>query len=90
MLMGEAKVVNRGVDTLVVNVYHTARAGNPTKQELDSSLPMQLEEWKRSAREAGEPITTTYEFNGLSLKSVARQFGRTGESLRRLVKRRQA
>ena len=65
--MGEIRIVNHGLDTLVVNVYHTDRSGNKTKQELNSTLRMQLEEWKRSAQEVGEPVTTSYRFQGLTL-----------------------
>ncbi len=65
--MGEVRVVNHGLDTLVVNVYHTDRSGNKTKQELGSALRGQLEDWKRSAQEVGESVTTSYRFNGLTL-----------------------
>ena len=56
--MGEVRIINHGLDTLVVNVYHTDRSGNKTKQELGSALRVQLEEWKRSAQEVGEAVTT--------------------------------
>src|SRR2546421_12331431 len=65
--MADVKVVNHGVDTLVVNVYHTDRSGNKTKQELGSALRGQLEDWKRSAQEVGEAVTTAYVFHGLTL-----------------------
>src|SRR2546429_9621381 len=65
--MDEIRVVNHGIDTLVVNVYHTDRAGNKTKQELGSTLGVQLEDWKRSAQEVGEAGTTAYRFQGLVL-----------------------
>src|SRR5438067_13425842 len=65
--MDEVQVVNHGLDTLVVNVYHTDWSGNKTKQELGSALRAQLEEWKRSAQEGGEPVTTSYRFQGLTL-----------------------
>src|SRR2546421_439407 len=65
--MDEVRVVNHGLDTLVVNVYHTDRAGNKTKQELSSVLRGQLEAWKRSAQEVGEAVTTAYVFQGLTL-----------------------
>src|SRR2546430_15286248 len=65
--MDNVRVVNHGLDTLVVNVYHTDRSGNKTKQELSSALRVQLEDWKRSAQEVGESVTTSYVFNGLIL-----------------------
>ena len=64
--MDEVQVVNHGLDTLVVNVYHTGGSGHKTKQELGSALRGQLEEWKRSAQEVGESVTTAYRFNGLT------------------------
>ncbi len=65
--MDNVRVVNHGIDTLVVNVYHTDRSGNKTKQELSSALRVQLEDWKRSAQEVGESVTTAYRFHGLTL-----------------------
>src|SRR5438874_10162065 len=65
--MSDVRVVNHGIDTLVVNVYHTDRSGNKTKQELSSALRGQLEDWKRSAQEVGEAVTTSYRFQGLTL-----------------------
>ncbi len=65
--MVDVRVVNHGIDTLVVNVYHTDRFGNKTKQELSSTLRVRLEDWKRSAQEVGEAVTTVYQFNGLTL-----------------------
>src|SRR6266550_397245 len=65
--MDEVRVVNHGIDTLVVNVYHTDRSGNKTKQELSSALRGQVEDWKRSAQEVGEAVTTSYRFQGLTL-----------------------
>ena len=67
LFMSEVRVVNHGLDTLVVNVYHTGGSGNKTKQELGSALRVQLEEWKRSAQEVGESVTTAYQLNGLTL-----------------------
>ncbi len=65
--MGDARVVNHGVDTLVVNVYYTNDAGKPFKRELDHALRTQLEEWKRAAQEVGEQVITSLSFNGLTL-----------------------
>ncbi len=64
--MGREKAVNHGIDTLMVNVYHTDCSGKKVKRELDSVLRAQLEDWKRSAQEVGEAVTTSYVFNGLT------------------------
>jgi hypothetical protein len=65
--MGEAKVVNAGVDTLVLNVFYTDERGRPCKRELDTSLRLQLDEWKRAAQEGHEECPTTLAFNGAVL-----------------------
>src|SRR5258708_24277714 len=67
VLMGNAKLVNHGVDTLVVNAYCVDMAGNPRKGELHDSLARQLEEWKKGAQEVGEPVVTTWLFQGVHL-----------------------
>ncbi len=65
--MSNAKIVNHGVDTLVVNAYCVDMAGNPRKGELHDSLARQLEEWKKGAQEVGEPVVTTWLFQGVHL-----------------------
>src|SRR5258708_38750037 len=67
VLMGNAKIVNQGVDTLVVNAYCVDRAGNPRQGELNDVLLDQLEEWKKGAQYAGEPVLTTWVFQGVHL-----------------------
>ena len=49
--MGTAKIVNVGVDTLVLNAFYLDERGRPFKCELDPSLRIQLDEWKRAAQE---------------------------------------
>ncbi|TMC15500.1 MAG: hypothetical protein E6J34_22125, partial [Chloroflexi bacterium] len=64
--MAALKVVNRGVDTLVVNVYHTDETGlSRQKRELEETLHAQLEEYKRAAQAVGEAVATSFVFNGL-------------------------
>ena len=65
--MDKVRVVSHGIDTLVVNVYHTDRTGKKVRQELESTLRVQLEEWKRCAQEVGESVVTSSTFNGLTL-----------------------
>jgi hypothetical protein len=61
--MGETKVVNVGVDTLVLNVFYTDERGRPYKRDLDLSLRVQLDEWKRAAQELHDEYPTTLVFN---------------------------
>ena len=56
-------VVNRGIDTLVVNAFYTDN-GKPIKQEIASSLAEQLGEWKQAAQAVSEPVVTDWIFNG--------------------------
>jgi hypothetical protein len=65
--MGKAKVVNGGVDTLVLNVFYTDERGRPCKRELDTSLRLHLDEWKRTAQELHDECSTTLMFNGAVL-----------------------
>lgn len=65
--MGHVHIVNHGVDTLVLNVYYVDLAGYPRKGELQETLAEQLEEWKRGAQYAGEPVVTSWVFQGAHL-----------------------
>jgi hypothetical protein len=65
--MGQAKVVNAGVDTLVLNAFYTNERGRPFRCELDPSLRRQLDEWKRAAQEAHEEYPTPLVFQEASL-----------------------
>jgi hypothetical protein len=65
--MGQAKIVNVGVDTLVLNAFYLDERGRPVKRELDPSSRSQLDEWKRAAQEVHEESPTTLVFNGAVL-----------------------
>ena len=52
--MSKIRMVNRGVDTLVLNGYYTDERGKVVKRELDELLALQLEEWKRAAQGIGD------------------------------------
>jgi hypothetical protein len=65
--MEQATIVNRGVDTLIVNAYHVDTVGRSRKGELQDGLVRQLEDWKKAAQEAGEPVATSWRFQGVSL-----------------------
>ena len=66
--MRKAKVVNAGVDTLVLNAFYTDERGRPCKRELDPSLWQQLDAWKRAAQETHEECPTTLLFEDALLQ----------------------
>jgi len=55
--MNEFCVVNRGVDTVLVNIYYIDR-GRPIHREIEATLAVQLDEWKHAAQELGEQFIT--------------------------------
>ena len=65
--MGDAWIVNHGVDTLVLNAYHTNDDSLPIKQELDESLRVQLDAWKKQAQGVHDAYPTSINFNGATL-----------------------
>jgi hypothetical protein len=46
--MSEIRIVNHGVDTLVINVYYINN-GRPIRRDIDETLALQLDEWNGSA-----------------------------------------
>ena len=56
-------MVARGIDTLILNAYHTDENGTPIKQELDDMLRVQLRHWKDTAIAEGQEIATSWVFN---------------------------
>jgi hypothetical protein len=73
--MVDVRIVNHGVDTLAVNVWHTDEMGNKIKRLLDDELAAQLEQWKRAAQEEGEHVTP-WKFNGAHLLMQPNGVGR--------------
>ncbi|MGH2480380.1 MAG: hypothetical protein ACRDHW_12055 [Ktedonobacteraceae bacterium] len=65
--MSHATIVNRGVDTLVVNAYHVSLGGHVRKGEVSDALVKRLEEWKKAAQEAVEPVPSAWVFQGVRL-----------------------
>ena len=64
------KIVNYGVDTLVVNVYQVEESDKLRKGELRQLrdiLTEQLETYKKQAQEANEPVPTEWTFQGVRL-----------------------
>ena len=68
-------VVNRGVDTLVINGYSTD-GGKSVKRDIDDSLAVQLDEWKKAAQEMAEPYATPWVFEGACLHMQPNGAGR--------------
>ncbi len=56
-------IVNRGVDTLVLNAFHTDERGKRVKADIADALRVQLDGWKRLAQEAHDAIPTSLLFN---------------------------
>lgn len=63
----QVRIVARGVDTLIVNVFYTDERGKSVKRELDERLARQLDEWKREAQGVHEEVATTLRFQGKTL-----------------------
>lgn len=72
----QARVVARGVDTLVVNAFYPGERGKPLKREIDEDLALQLDEWKQSAQAAHEDEATSWVFNGSVLHMCPNGGGR--------------
>ncbi len=72
--MSEVRIVNRGVDTLVVNVYYTDNE-RPIRRDIDEALALQLDEWKKLAQEQGEPFITPWVFHEASLQMQPNRAG---------------
>src|SRR2546423_13255725 len=65
--MNEVRIVNRGVDTLVINVYYTDN-DKAIRRDIDTALALQLDGWKKAAQELGESFITPWVFNEASLQ----------------------
>jgi hypothetical protein len=57
------QLLAHGIDTLFVNAHFTDGNTLPVKCELDDSLALQLETWKKQAQEVGEPVPISWVFN---------------------------
>src|SRR6266566_1577961 len=65
--MSAYRVVNHGVDTVVLNAFYTDEDGHPIKRELEQALQVQLDEWKRASQGIHDEYPTTVVFNGATL-----------------------
>src|SRR5256714_9937459 len=76
MRMSEVKLVTRGVDTLLLNVYYTDEQGNSLKRDLSSWLVERLDAWKQAAIEVEGPIVVPWVFEGANLSMYPHGAGR--------------
>lgn len=74
--MHEVKVVNHGVDTLYVNAHFLDGNGHPVKCDLDDSIALQLEQWKKEAQEVGHDIPISWVFHEKHLRMYPNGAGR--------------
>jgi hypothetical protein len=63
MAMADARIVARGVDTLLLNAYYTDERGQPIKRSLDDALALRLDGWKKEAQEVHDDVPTSLVFN---------------------------
>ncbi len=65
--MLELKIVGRGVDTLVLNIYFADKQFQPIKQELDADLQEVLSSLQDEARSNEVAVVTHWAFKGFNL-----------------------
>ena len=74
--MSGVKLVARGVDTLLLNVYYTDEQGTSLKRDLSSELVERLDAWKQTAIEVEGPIVVPWVFEGANLQIYPHGAGR--------------
>ncbi len=74
--MVDTRIVARGVDTFIVNVFHIDEQGKPVKRGLDDVLARQLDGWKREAQGIHDEVPTSLVFNGKTLHMYPNGGGR--------------
>jgi hypothetical protein len=65
--MSTYRVVNHGVDTVVLNAFYTSEDGHPIKREIEQALQVQLDEWKRASQGIHDEYPTSLVFNEATL-----------------------
>lgn len=61
------RVVNFGLDTLLVNFKMANEEGKPNGDGLPDAVIAQLEEWQKEARKEHQPVPTAWEYQGKTL-----------------------
>ena len=72
----ETRMVGRGVDTLLLNVYYTDVDGKPDKRDLAPFMVEQLNAWKNRAIASEEPVVVPWVFGGQHLHMYPHGAGR--------------
>lgn len=78
--MSEIKIVGRGVDTLVLNLYYADKQFQPIKQELDGNLQEELNRLQGEARLAESPLASRWAFRGFTL--FMKEKGSRGQTMK--------
>lgn len=65
--MVKPRILNHGVDTLILNGYYTDDQGRRLKREIDDTLRVKLDAWKKAAQAVHENVPTDYTFRGATL-----------------------
>ncbi len=76
MGMSHVKLVGRGVDTLLLNVYYLDEQEKPVKHDLSNALVDRLDAWKQAAIEAEGSIVVPWVFEGANLQMYPHGAGR--------------
>jgi len=76
MGMSQVKLVARGVDTLLLNVYYMDEQEHSIKHDLSYELVERLDVWKQAAIEAEGPIVVPWVFEGANLQMYPHGAGR--------------
>src|SRR6266568_6031044 len=76
MGMSQVKLVGRGVDTLLLNVYYLDEQEKPVKHDLSNALVDRLDAWKQAAIEAEGSIVVPWVFEGANLQMYPHGAGR--------------
>jgi hypothetical protein len=72
----ETRLVGRGVDTLLLNVYYTDADGKPDKRDLAPFLVRQLNTWKNQAIATEQPVVVPWAFQDAHLHMYPHGAGR--------------
>src|SRR6266702_4521860 len=74
--MSQVKLVARGVDPLLLNVYYMDEQGQSIQRDLSYALLERLDSWKQGAIEVEGPIVVPWVFEGANLQMYPHGAGR--------------
>lgn len=64
-LADQMRILGRGLDTLIVNIYPTDEQGDIINKRLPEALEQELTLYKEQAQEADEEVPTRWAFEGV-------------------------